>query len=382
MCGRQSQGSAMGAMNRSEEKGRLDVLPDEDIQLRVTEPGCDPLGSVYVSGELHGEADYHEAVALLRDLGATPVYQDLFGPREALGPYLGHLESAPWPTNCVTAVAPDGPVSTQIHAVRNAKVTRLLHEGHVAASLYEDESATYCRAAGILPRDAGAVPEIQAGQVFDSFSQILSKAGMAFTNVTRTWFYNDRILDWYAGFNRARDAYYRPAGLFQGIIPASTGIGGGNPAGMALSGGFLAVAGKTEAVRRQVAVSPLQDSALAYGSTFSRAVAMRVEGREEVLVSGTASITPDGKTAHLNDVPAQISLTMDVVAAILDTRGMDWSDVSRAIAYVPDAAFLEDFRVYLDARGLTDLPLIETVNTVCRGDLLFEIELDAIRRAD
>ena len=34
-------------------------------------------------------------------------------------------------------------------------------------------------------------------------------AGMSFGNVMRTWFYLDRILEWYHEFNHVRTAFFR-----------------------------------------------------------------------------------------------------------------------------------------------------------------------------
>ena len=70
---------------------------------------------------------------------------------------------------------------------------------------------------------------------------------------------------------------------------------------------------------------------------------------------------------------------MQVVAAILESRGLDWHDTSRAIAYVRAAATAKRFQEYLVANGLTDLPVVTTQNIICRDDLLFEIEVDAGR---
>ena len=53
----------------------------------------------------------------------------------------------------------------------------------------------------------------------------------------------------------------------------------------------------------------------------------------QLLVSGTASIVPNGDTAHRGDVRRQIELSMQVAGAILESRQMSFADVSRATAY-------------------------------------------------
>jgi hypothetical protein len=57
---------------------------------------------------------------------------------------------------------------------------------------------------------------------------------------------------------------------------------------------------------------------------------------------------------------------------------MGWDDVTRATAYV---RFREDARVfeqYCAAVGIPSLPVIVAHNVICRGDLLFELEVDAV----
>ena len=97
------------------------------------------------------------------------------------------------------------------------------------------------------------------------------------------------------------------------------------------------------------------------------------------MVSGTAGIEPGGKTACLGDTLGQIDLTMKVVAGILESRKMDWSDVTRAIAYIKDGAEAPLFTRWLADNSLPSLPMVTAENDICRSDLLFEIEVDAIQ---
>ena len=127
--------------------------------------------------------------------------------------------------------------------------------------------------------------------------------------------------------------------------------------------------------------SPLQCSALDYRSSFSRAVEVSRDGRRELYISGTASIEPGGKTVFLDDVPGQIALSMDVVAAILHSRCMTWQDCTRAIAYVKEKSSGPLVAQYLRAHCLEALPVTIMHADICRTDLLFEIELEAAKPA-
>ncbi|HEY0945471.1 MAG TPA: Rid family hydrolase [Opitutaceae bacterium] len=123
--------------------------------------------------------------------------------------------------------------------------------------------------------------------------------------------------------------------------------------------------------------SPRQGPAPAYGSAFSRAVEIDSGGRRRVLVSGTASIAPDGKTAWIGDPGKQVALTMEVVAAILESRGMTFADVTRATAYFKAPAYRDIFEAWRKVRALQAMPVVAVHCDICRDDLLFEIELDA-----
>jgi hypothetical protein len=80
----------------------------------------------------------------------------------------------------------------------------------------------------------------------------------------------------------------------------------------------------------------------------------------------------------VGDVENQIALTMEVVGAILQSRRMSWADTSRAIAYfkdIEDAPLLDEYR---RRKHLPHIPIAVAHGDICRGDLLFEIEIDAV----
>ena len=124
--------------------------------------------------------------------------------------------------------------------------------------------------------------------------------------------------------------------------------------------------------------SPLQCPALDYGSSFSRAVELNMSCHRRLFVSGTASIAPEGHTIHIGDVDAQIARTMEVVDAILCSREMDWKDVIRGIVYMRNSQDMKRYSLYCRAHCLPQMPVVTSNSTVCRDDLLFEIEVDAV----
>jgi enamine deaminase RidA (YjgF/YER057c/UK114 family) len=124
--------------------------------------------------------------------------------------------------------------------------------------------------------------------------------------------------------------------------------------------------------------SPLQCPAPAYGSSFSRAMEISTNGGRQLFISGTASIAPGGKTRWVGDVRKQVGLTMDVIEAILRSRRFLLEDLSRATAYFRRAADASVFAEWLAARQLSHLPVVSAECDVCRDDLLFELEAEAM----
>ena len=77
-------------------------------------------------------------------------------------------------------------------------------------------------------------------------------------------------------------------------------------------------------------------------------------------------------------VEKQITLTMEVVEAILKSRQMDWADVSRAVGYFKDIENAPLFGQYCEKKGLPPLPTAIAHADICRDDLLYVIEVDAV----
>lgn len=287
-----------------------------------------------------------------------------------------------WPVTWVDSGGGRGSslAGTHIHAVKGVRVNRIEIGGRVVGSWFEDDEARYCRLGGILPPDTSAPRPEQARQVFSAMEVALRAAQMNPTCVVRTGIYLNKILEWYGVFNQVRTAIYRENGLLAGLVPASTGISGGNPAGAAIMMDALAVVPKTADFRTFAVMSPLQCSPSDYGSSFSRAVELASSFCRRLLISGAASIEPSGRSAHVGDMDAQVELTMRVVSAILESRRMTWADTVRCIAYIKQSQYTPAFEQYCRTAGLSGLPVILTENDICRDELLFEIQVDAMSK--
>jgi enamine deaminase RidA (YjgF/YER057c/UK114 family) len=328
-------------------------------------------------GESSSEV-FRRMADLLEREQARMISQEIFGPWAQEGDGMNLLAEAfgriTWP---VTWLEQDW-AGTQAWAITGAEVKPLKQEGRIRGSLFEDSSAVYGRLGGVVPSDPSQPREAQAREVFLQMEEILQRAGLDFSHVLRTWFFNENILSWYKEFNRARKIFFEERGVFQGLLPASTGVGGFNPFGAGLTAGLFAVKPKQENVEVKAVDSPLQGRAYDYGSAFNRAVELTLPPYRWLFISGTASIAPEGETVHLGDIHGQISRTMEVVLAILQSRGMDWGNVVRAVAYFKELRDISAFNNYCDRHKLDDLPILRTQNILCREDLLFEIETEAV----
>ena len=310
----------------------------------------------------------------VQDAGAVPVCQRVFAgaDREVLNEVTDEIR---WPVTWLSVDTDLAPPSTQVCAVRGASVDYVRRGGKPVASTYHRGNSRWCRIGGLLPGDGSASAEDQAREVLELLVSVLEETGMELDDLVRTWFFLENILSWYRGFNKVRNAFFTQHGVFEGLIPASTGIGTANAAGRALTAEALLVDCGSARARPRAVASPAQCAATRYGSSFSRAVEVVEKGHRRVYISGTASIDAEGRTVRVDDFEGQMDVTLRAVEKILNSRKMDWSDTVRAIAYAPMPGDLPALRRKLKPLGL---PVAVVPAVVCRDDLLFELELDAI----
>jgi len=314
-------------------------------------------------------------------LNASILSQFVFAGKQHYPEFIAETENANWPVVWLQGDAcKDGDMySMQAVAISGIKPKPVKLDGRDIGFIYEDEHTRTCRLRGILPANLKASRTAQTHSAFQIMEAALEENGFRFTDTVRTWIYLDRLLDWYVDFNRVRNTFFDETDIFSHMVPASTGIGASNPFGAAIMMDVLAIQPKTDLVKIKAVNSPLQNPALDYKSSFSRAVELKFPTHRSLLISGTASIDPDGKTAYQGDPEKQIRLTMDVVKALLESRTMGWSDLFRGIAYFKDMDYLHIYRRVAEELGIPRFPLAVSHADVCRDDLLFEIEVDAVK---
>lgn len=343
----------------------------------------------YITASPDNKANPHSMfenlIAFAEQKNARIVTQQVFGGFDFYSASMNALKKnngqLSWPVMWLQGDGCKGPnlSGTLAYAVEADSFKPIEIDGKIIGAAFEDNYAEYCMLGNMLPADISLSRSAQARDVFEKIEAALQfGAGMDFSNVIRSWFYLDHILDWYDEFNRVRTDFFTERGVFNGLMPASTGIGAANYARAALVADILAVKPKNNNVTISEVTSPLQCSAADYKSSFARAVEVAAPDYRKLYISGTASIAPGGETVHIDNTEKQIALTMEVVSAILQSRKMDWHEVSRAIAYFRDITEKPLFDKYCRENDLPVLPVVASHCHVCRDDLLFELELDAI----
>ena len=334
-------------------------------------------------GRAGGLEAIENASRLLDATGACPAAQFILGNR--LFASIPIENKINWPVTrlvgdkCLMCTQKCMVGGMQLWAVSGTPVKPVVLNGRVVGRVFEDEHAEYCYLGNVVADHLDADNYTQTVETYENMKKALQQVGMEFHHIARTWVYLHDLLKWYDVFNRARTDFFKANGVFEHMVPASTGIGACLPSPAAIVCGALAVKPKSNAVKVFAVASPMQCPALDYRSSFSRAVEIDTPDYRQLLISGTASIEPGGKTVHLDDIDKQIDLTIQVMDAIIESRGLDWTHCSRAIAYYKEPAYMDRFLEYWRSTQRPYLPLVNIHADVCRDDLLFEIEADYLK---
>jgi enamine deaminase RidA (YjgF/YER057c/UK114 family) len=320
----------------------------------------------------------------LRESGATILKLMIYGPVKMAAPATAEMQRVfgkiNWPVTWVEGLPCDcAPIAgIQASLFNGGTVSRLTLGGRVIGSVFEDGDARYCQLGGLVPDRTTGTRSDQTERILEQMQSALAQAGFALGDVIRTWFFLDDLLAWYGAFNEVRTRVYSQAKFRANALPASTGVAGRNSTGVALTADAMAMRPLNSLTRAVAVPSPLQCPAFEYGSSFSRALEISSAASRRLYVSGTASIAPDGRTLHAGDLRAQIGLSMQVVEAILESRGMSFANAMRATAYFKNPEDVRFFADWCEQRELRSLPVICTGCDICRPELLFEIEMDAV----
>jgi 2-iminobutanoate/2-iminopropanoate deaminase len=148
------------------------------------------------------------------------------------------------------------------------------------------------------------------------------------------------------------------------------------------------MAAATSIQKRAVSALDVLNEAYDYArpSSFSRGMRLDLGNITVLLISGTASVGPNGETLYPGDFRAQTRRTFENIDALLRAEGATWKDIVRTTCYLRDierdyAAFNEERTAFYGEQGLDPLPASTGIQAIlCRSDLLVEIEAIAMFR--
>jgi enamine deaminase RidA (YjgF/YER057c/UK114 family) len=220
-----------------------------------------------------------------------------------------------------------------------------------------------------------ATAEEEAAAMYAQAERALALEGLSFQHVIRTWIYLQDIDRDYAALNRARREFYASRRIAP--PPASTGIGG-VPDGGRCGLDLVAVAWDTGRPLNIMHASTMNE-APTYGADFSRGARVELDGRTLLYVSGTASIDPQGRVAHVGDIAGQTRCMLDNVTDLLARQGTGPQAIVQAVTYLKEPRFLEPFTEALADKGYpAAIPHTLCVADVCRHSWLCEMEALAV----
>jgi enamine deaminase RidA (YjgF/YER057c/UK114 family) len=222
----------------------------------------------------------------------------------------------------------------------------------------------------------GSTAYEQTRGVFEAYdaqlrAQKLTLAG----NVMRTWLYVRNIDSNYRDMVAARRELFAEQGLTpETHFIASSGIEGGSAVpGTKISLDAYAISGvRPEQISFPTALDHLCPTH-AYGVTFERATSVAYRDRTQIILSGTASIGPDGRILYPGDPSRQLDRSLDNVEALLERAGATLDDMGVFIVYLRDPS--DDALTWRRMRQrVGDAPIQVVVAPVCRPGWLIEVE--------
>lgn len=388
----------------------LRISPEPERQVEAAQLGChvevraterDSFTEYHITGTVGRDANGAEELlaqvaAVLAERRIQPIQEKLYGLSDARAAVLKKRDAAyrreeldlSMPVTWIqgTPLQEGGFVGLQIWGIvpcdGKTMVTTVMNSATGAGRLWTGRGFRVLHlpfVRGLKP--GGALAEgapAQADQMFTNAELGLKAHGLEYRQVVRTWIYLARLLEWYGDFNRVRTAHYRPAGLgVEGgpAFPASTGIQGHSADEECMMDVLALESDKLgNATAIPVIYSPRQDQSFNYGSAFSRGMALEIEGRRTVHVSGTSSINPAGASAHVGDAEMQSLETLMCIAAIIEEQGGSLDNITSATLFCKNRSAWEAWMRVNRLLRVPAFPKVCVLANVCRDDLLVEME--------
>lgn len=374
---------------------------EKTVNLYVTEAGHGQAFLVaslpsFADASLAAEDAYARIADVLSARSMEIVHERLFGSLSVEPAVMAARDDA----LRVRGMSPDGPVTyiqgnppwgeglagVMIRAVHSSEVWAIIDDGIPCGRGWRRNGAAFIVLQNLqgLKEGADDSRSLQAVRMIERAERILSRQGVPYRDVVRTWFYLKDMLDWYGEFNEVRSGKYASFGIMpEGsenrlLLPASTGIEGVTPQKAACTMDLVAIADSTgELPRIQQLRNPRQKDAFHYGSAFSRGAVIEEADVSVLEVSGTAAIDEQGVSLYSDDVRAQIAVTFDKIEALIGQEGARLDDICAATVFLKHAEYYPVYKRTAAERGLEGFPAVCIIADVCRENLLFEIDAEA-----
>lgn len=198
-------------------------------------------------------------------------------------------------------------------------------------------------------------------------------------NCVRTWFFVQNVDVNYAGVVKARKEVFVTQGLTERThYISSTGIEGrhADPSVLVQMDAY-AVDGLEPGQTRFLYAPTHLNPTYEYGVTFERGTVVSYGDREQVFISGTASIDNRGEIVCPGDILRQTERMMENISVLLQEANASTGDITYAITYLRDVADYAVVRDYFAAH-YPDMPHLIVLAPVCRPGWLIETECMAV----
>lgn len=225
----------------------------------------------------------------------------------------------------------------------------------------------------------GQTPADYFRRLFDQLDMQLARSGFTFQHIVRTWFYFEALLEDYSLFNGCRREKFEKLRLCPGeglpsIIPASTAVKAKNPRRAPAVADVIAARG----VSFERISNPTQPEASSYGADFARGTVVPVAGARILHVSGTAAIDANGRSFGSADATEQIDAALCQVESLLRVGDRTLDKLAAGCAFLKYEHDAPALLHVLAQRNLTELPLVTIITDICRDELLFELDGEAL----
>src|SRR5260221_5936788 len=134
--------------------------------------------------------------------------------------------------------------------------------------------------------------------------------------------------------------------------------------------------GRMPVTKTAIKAPKVLNEANEYGSAFTRGLRVELPGGiTHLLISGTASIGPQGETLYPGDFRGQLWRTYHNISGLLENEGACWEDVVRTTCYLRDierdyAEFNSIRNEVYRALGLDPYPASTGIQArICRSEL-------------